>query len=207
RVRAGAARDHFLGVPAVSGRGETFKSGGRVVKNVTGYDLCKLMAGSWGTLAAMTDVTVKTLPRPETEASVLVLGLDPARAADAMAAAMGSSGDVSGAAHLAAALALRASGDLTPGRSVTARRLEGVAPSVVHRKAALEGLLKPFGALASLNETQSRAFWRAVRDVVPFAADGPSGKRHVWRLSVAPLQGAAAARAIAQAADAEFVFD
>ena len=68
RIKAGAARDHFLGVSAVSGRGETFKSGGRVVKNVTGYDLCKLLAGSWGTLAAMTDVTVKTLPRAETEA-------------------------------------------------------------------------------------------------------------------------------------------
>src|SRR5215469_11024986 len=105
RIKSGAARDHFLGVSAVSGRGETFKSGGRVVKNVTGYDLCKLLAGSWGTLAAMTDVTVKTLPRPETEVTVLVLGLDPARAADAMAAAMGSSGDVSGAAHLPAALA------------------------------------------------------------------------------------------------------
>ncbi len=68
RIKAGAARDHFLGFSAVSGRGETFKSGGRVVKNVTGYDLCKLIAGSWGTLAAMTDVTIKTLPKAETEA-------------------------------------------------------------------------------------------------------------------------------------------
>ena len=81
RIKAGAARDHFLGVTAVSGRGETFKSGGRVVKNVTGYDLCKLLAGSFGTLAAMTEVTIKTLPRPETEATVMVLGLDDARAA------------------------------------------------------------------------------------------------------------------------------
>src|SRR5437764_13485397 len=112
RIKAGAARDHFLGFSAVSGRGETFKSGGRVVKNVTGYDLCKLMAGSWGTLAAMTDITVKTLPRPETEATVLVLGLEPARAADAMAAAMGSSGDVSGAADLDAALAPPAADEL-----------------------------------------------------------------------------------------------
>ena len=76
RIKAGAARDHFLGFTAVSGRGETFKSGGRVVKNVTGYDLCKLIAGSWGTLAAMTDVTIKTLPRAETEATVLVQNLD-----------------------------------------------------------------------------------------------------------------------------------
>jgi glycolate oxidase FAD binding subunit len=208
RIQAGAARDHFLGFTAVSGRGETFKSGGRVVKNVTGYDLCKLMAGSWGTLAAMTDVTVKTLPRPETEATVLVLGLEPARAADAMAAAMGSSGDVSGAAHLDAALAVRASDDLAIGHSVTALRLEGVAPSVAHCKGALEDLLKPFGMLASLNETQSRVFWRAIRDVAPFAADGPLGERHVWRLSVAPMQGAVAARLIAGAADdAAFLFD
>src|ERR1041384_3593830 len=84
RIKAGAARDHFLGVSAVSGRGEIFKSGGRGVKKVTGYDLCKLLAGSYGTLAVMTDVTIKTLPRPETEATVLVAGLDDARAAQAM---------------------------------------------------------------------------------------------------------------------------
>src|SRR5664279_4991360 len=88
RIKAGAARDHFLGVTAVSGRAETFKSGGRVVKNVTGYDMCKVLAGSWGTLAAMTDITVKVLPKAETEATVIVQGLDDARACAAMAAAM-----------------------------------------------------------------------------------------------------------------------
>src|SRR5579872_1703550 len=107
RIKAGAARDHFLGVMAVSGRGETFKSGGRVVKNVTGYDLCKLLAGSWGTLAAMTDVTVKTLPRAETEETVLVLKLDDAAAAKLMTAVMGSFADASAAAHLPALLAGR----------------------------------------------------------------------------------------------------
>lgn len=207
RIKSGAARDHFLGVTAVSGRGETFKSGGRVVKNVTGYDLCKLLAGSWGTLAAMTDVTIKTLPRAETEASVLVLGLDAAAAARAMAAAVGSSFDVSGAAHLPAEVAVRASDDLPVGRSVTALRLEGVAPSVAHRRRALEELLARFGATAELAETQSRALWRAVRDVLPFAANGPAGARVLWRISTAPLRGPEAGAVIAQAADAEFVYD
>ncbi len=78
-----------------------------MVKNVTGYDLCKLIAGSWGTLAAMTEVTIKTLPRPETEKTLLIHGLEPARAVEAMTAAMGSSCDVSGAAHLPAAVAAR----------------------------------------------------------------------------------------------------
>src|SRR5882757_99339 len=100
RIKAGAARDHFLGFTAVSGRGETFKSGGRVVKNVTGYDLCKVLAGSYGTLAAMTDVTIKVLPRPETEATVLLPGLDDAKANAAMSPAMTPSCDVSAAAHL-----------------------------------------------------------------------------------------------------------
>ncbi|MGB7042886.1 MAG: FAD-binding protein, partial [Xanthobacteraceae bacterium] len=102
RLKAGAARDHFRGFKAVSGRGEVFKSGGRVVKNVTGYDLCKVIAGSWGTLAVMTDVTIKTLPKAETEERVLVFGLDHAAAVKAMAAVMGSFGDVSAAAHLPA---------------------------------------------------------------------------------------------------------
>ena len=116
----------------MSGRGETFKSGGRVVKNVTGYDLCKLMAGSYGTLGAMTDVTIKTLPRAETEATLLVAGLDDAQAARAMADAMGSSCDVSGAAHLPADIAgrlpglgWRASRDRLPARRGAA---VGVAP-------------------------------------------------------------------------------
>src|ERR1700693_2198310 len=100
RIRAGAARDHFLGAVAVSGRGETFKTGGRVVKNVTGYDLCKLLAGSWGTLGILTEVTLKVLPRAATEATLLAFGMDDKMAAFAMAAALGSGASVSGAAHL-----------------------------------------------------------------------------------------------------------
>ena len=169
RIKAGAARDHFLGFTAVSGRGETFKSGGRVVKNVTGYDLCKLMAGSWGTLAAMTDVTIKTLPRAETEATVLALKLDDATARKAMAAATGSFADVSAAAHLPAIAAARIAEIAAAKTAVTAFRLEGVAPSVAERKTVLEKLLTPFGTLGSLDEAASRALWRAVRDVTPFA--------------------------------------
>jgi glycolate oxidase FAD binding subunit len=187
RVKAGSARDHFLGFSAVSGRGETFKSGGRVVKNVTGYDLCKLLAGSFGTLAAMTDVTVKVLPKPETEETLLLSRLDDANAVQAMTAAMSSSCDVSGAAHLPAHVALRFSG--IGGSSITAFRLEGVAPSVKHRKDALAELLKPFGAVASLDERASRALWLEIRDVRPFAASGASGDRPVWRVSVPPARG------------------
>ena len=139
RIKAGAARDHFLGFSAVSGRGETFKSGGRVVKNVTGYDLCKLIAGSWGTLAAMTEVTIKVLPRPETEETLLIRGLEPAQAVEAMTTAMGSSCDVSGAAHLPAEVATSHPGGRGAGAGVTALRLEGFSPSVAHRRGVLAG--------------------------------------------------------------------
>ena len=137
RIKAGAARDHFLGLSAVTGRGDTIKSGGRVVKNVTGYDLCKLLAGSWGTLAAMTDVTIKVLPRAETEATVLVEGLDDAAACAAMAAAMGSPCDVSGAAHIPDHVASWFTG-LSQPEAATVLRLEGHAPSVAHRNTAVE---------------------------------------------------------------------
>src|SRR5437764_4977475 len=170
RIKSGAARDHFLGFSAVSGRGETFKSGGRVVKNVTGYDLCKLMAGSWGTLAAMTDVTIKTLPKAETEQTILVFGGDAAAATKTMAAAMGSYGDASAAAHLPAAVAADIAETASAHAAVTALRLEGVAPSIAQRKSLLEELLAPFGTLASLDEAASRALWRAIREVTPFAA-------------------------------------
>ena len=187
RIKAGAARDHFLGVTAVTGRAETIKSGGRVVKNVTGYDMCKLLAGSWGTLAAMTDITIKVLPKPETEASVLVSGLDDARACAAMAAAMGSSCDVSAAAHLPDHVASYFDGLPKPEAS-TVLRLEGVAPSVAHRKDALAALLRPFGPVALLDEKDSSALWRSVRQVKPFAAEA-ARERPLWRISTAPARG------------------
>ncbi len=207
RIKAGAARDHFLGFSAVSGRGETFKSGGRVVKNVTGYDLCKLIAGSWGTLAAMTEVTVKVLPRPETEATVLIRGLDPARSVEAMTAAMGSSCDVSGAAHLPAPAAARIPEIAGAGGPVTALRLEGFSPSVAHRGRMLEALMKPFGELAAIGEAPSRGLWRAVRDVTPFAADREGVPPLLWRISTAPSRGADLGAMIAREAEAQMLYD
>jgi glycolate oxidase FAD binding subunit len=188
RIKAGAARDHFLGVSAVSGRAETFKSGGRVVKNVTGYDLCKLLAGSFGTLAVMTDVTVKTLPAPETEETVMVLGLDDTHAIESMTAALGSSCEVSAATHLPRGIAGLVDGFQSV-KSATAFRLEGVLPSVRHRKAALVALLEPFGAVEGVEDSGSRAFWRSVRDAKPFWPGATGESWPVWRLTVTPARG------------------
>jgi len=207
RIKAGAARDHFLGFSAVSGRGETFKSGGRVVKNVTGYDLCKLLAGSWGTLAAMTEVTVKALPRGETEETIIALNLDDVSAGKLMTATVGTAADVSAAAHLPAPVAARVAAITAASGAVTAFRLEGVAPSIAHRKAVLEKLTAPFGTLATLAEAASRALWRAVRDVAPFAAAGPAGKRYVWRISTAPSRGVSVGRKLVDQAGAEIMYD
>jgi len=198
RIKAGAARDHFLGVTAVTGRAESIKSGGRVVKNVTGYDLCKLFAGSWGTLAAMTEITVKVLPKAETEASVLVEGLDDIRACDAMAAAMGSAADVSGAAHLPDHVASWFEG-LPKTEAATVLRLEGFGPSVEHRKGALADLMKSYGPISILDRDQSRALWRGVRQVAPFASE-PTRQRPLWRISTTPARGHEIAAAITPAA-------
>jgi glycolate oxidase FAD binding subunit len=207
RIKAGAARDHFLGVNAVSGRGEAFKSGGRVVKNVTGYDLCKLLAGSWGTLAVMTDVTLKTLPRAETEETFLIFGLDDAAAGKTMAAVMGSFADASAAAHLPEKVAGRLAETASVSRSATAFRLEGVAPSVAHRRTVLQNLVGTSADVGALGEGASRAFWRSVRDVEPFAAGGAAGDRHVWRISAAPTSGATIGRVLTEKAGAEVLYD
>ncbi|MFL5049440.1 MAG: glycolate oxidase subunit GlcE [Xanthobacteraceae bacterium] len=206
RLKAGAARDHFLGFSAVSGRGEIFKSGGRVVKNVTGYDLCKVMAGSWGTLAALAEVTIKVLPRPETEETVTVLGLDDRTAVTAMSAAMGSAAEVSGAAHLPGKVAQQALAGADGTRAVTALRLEGVPASIAHRRRVLEAVLKPFGTIAVLEAQQSRALWLKVRDVTPFASGG-TADTPVWRISTAPAKGAELGGMIAGAADAALLYD
>ncbi|HJQ57388.1 MAG TPA: FAD-binding protein [Vineibacter sp.] len=167
RIAAGAARDHFLGFQGVNGRAERFKSGGKVVKNVTGYDLSKLMAGSLGTLAALDEITVKVVPAPEKMHTLLLVGLDDPAAISVMCAAMGSPHEVSGAVHLPADLAHRSSVDLVAGQggAVTALRIEGVGPSVAAR---LPALRSQFAAAASATEElhtmRSRLFWEELRD-------------------------------------------
>ncbi|WP_040400649.1 glycolate oxidase subunit GlcE [Amorphus coralli] len=183
RIKAGAARDHVLGIAAVSGRGEIFKAGGRVVKNVTGYDLARGLAGSWGTLAVSTEMTFKVLPAGETTTTVVVHGLDDETAVRAMAAALGSSADVSGAAHLPAETAGSAGPVAGP---ATLLRLEGFAPSVLARTQALTTLLEVFGEIDTLDADRSAALWRDIRDCRPFAG---STSDPVWRVSVAPTSG------------------
>ena len=211
RIKAGGARDHLLGAHGVSGFGDSFKAGGRVVKNVTGYDLCKLLAGSWGTLAVMTEVTLKVMPRPESERTLVLRGLDAARANRTMTAALGSPFDVSGAAHVPGSVfhvAATELGDLgSPGEAVTLLRLEGILASVVHRAAALGKLLAPFGAAQVLEDAASAAVWSSVRDVVPFAANGALGERPVWRIVCPPASGGALGERLARDSGGEVIYD
>jgi glycolate oxidase FAD binding subunit len=204
RIQAGAARDHFLGFNAVSGRGEVFKSGGTVVKNVTGFDLSKLLAGSFGTLAVMNQLTFKVMPAAEKTRTVLVLGLDDAQAMAAMAAALGSSNEVSGAAHLPvpAAACSGVSYVSGAGGAVTAIRVEGPGPSVEHRCRALKKLLGDFGDTEELHSQNSAGLWREIGDVGAFLDDGT-----VWRLSVAPMDGASVAAAILATTEGRVFYD
>jgi glycolate oxidase FAD binding subunit len=211
RIKAGGARDHLLGAHAVSGFGDSFKAGGRVVKNVTGYDLCKLLAGSWGTLAVMTEVTLKVMPRPESERTLVLQGLDDVTANRAMTAALGSPFDVSGAAHVPNSVFRTAGsglGDLESQRqAVTLLRLEGTAASAAHRAAALAKALSPFGAAQILEDAASAAAWSSIRDVQPFAANGALGAWPVWRIVCPPASGGALGERLARDTGGDVIYD
>ena len=206
RIKAGAARDHFLGVRAVSGRAESFKAGGRVVKNVSGYDLCKLLAGSYGTLAVLTDITLKVLPAPEKTRTVLIFGLDDAQAVRALAAAAGSSHDPSGLAHLPAAAARASAVSYVSGAdaAVTAVRVEGTEASAEARCAALRELLGAHGPVEELHGRNSEILWREIADVTLLAEPRA---RVVWRLSLPPAQAPAVIADIARVVEAAWTFD
>jgi glycolate oxidase FAD binding subunit len=174
RCVAGGVRDHVLGLRAVNGRGEIFSAGGKVVKNVTGYDLCKLLTGSFGTMAVFTELTVKVLPAAETEESVVVRGQDAAAAVAAMSEAMGSSAGISGAAYL----------PFAEGGPLTALRLEGFGPSVQARRQRLQLALSHYET-ALWGEEGSRSWWRDLRDVGPLAGQADQA---IWKISLAATQ-------------------
>ena len=184
RVAAGAARDHFLGFEAVSGKGERFRAGGKVVKNVTGYDLPKLLAGSWGQLAVMSEVTVRVAPRPEREVTLIVDDRSPETALGTMTAALGSALEVSAAAF-------------DPWRG-TALRLEGFPGSVAAREQALAALLDT-DVIDRLSDHDSRSFWQATGGGAIFA-EWPV----VWRISVPPSH---APRVVAGLAPERYTLD
>ena len=184
RLTAGAARDHCLGVKGVNGFGEAFAAGGRVVKNVTGFDLPKLVAGSFGTLCAVTELTLKVLPAPPDSLTLALTGLEDRDAVDVMARALASSAAVTAAAHLPAAVAgasriaaIAASG------GATLLRLEGFTPGVRARAAHLASVLAGPHALPQLDHADSRALWKDIGNAA-FFADDPA--RTVWRVSLPP---------------------
>ncbi|WP_339692956.1 FAD-binding protein [Celeribacter baekdonensis] len=186
RVAVGACRDACLGVRFVDGRGEIVKNGGRVMKNVTGLDLVKLMAGSQGTLGVLTEVSLKTQPIPETTATLIFEGQTEAEAVNTMSRALGTPFDITGAAHL------RQAADGTPARTLL--RLEGIEGAVRYRVEALQTRLSDLGeAAVEWEAAQSEATWGAIRDVTRFV--GVPGD--VWRLSVTPSTAPALVAAIA----------
>jgi len=172
RIAVGAARDHMLGVRYVDGAGTVIKNGGRVMKNVTGYDLVKLLTGSWGTLGVMTEVSLKVLPDVDFEATLILHGLSTGDAVRAMSDALGSPFEVTGAAHVARA-------DDLPS---TMLRLEGFENSVRYRLSALKDRLSGYGDISEIEGDPSKTAWRRIRDVDMFA----DWSGDVWRLSVRP---------------------
>jgi len=187
-VATGSARDHLLGVRAINGRGETFKSGGRVLKNVTGYDVARGLAGSWGTLAILTEVTFKVVPKPERTATLVLFGLTDELASEVMCQVMGTPFEVSGAVHLPQAMAqrLRTPELRDPGKAVTAIRLENLANFVDYRSAKLREHLAPYGSVEVFGDDVSLAFWGELRQLSVLQEERA---KPLWRVSTKPTAG------------------
>ena len=196
RIQAGACRDHLIGVRLVNGRGEIVKSGGRVMKNVTGLDLVKLNCGAYGTLALLTEVTYKVLPKPEVAGTLALFGIDDARAMEAMSHALGSPFEVSAAAHLPAGIGSE--------KARTLLRVENFAHSVDYRLRDLQKLLAAFGDGLRLIEGEADALWRDIRDCRFFAAPH---ERAVWRVSTAPTRAAAFVARLPRELDLNHYYD
>ena len=186
RLSVGAARDHLLGIRFVNGEGAVIKSGGRVMKNVTGLDLVKFLAGSHGTLGLLTEVTFKVLPLPPASATIVLSGLNDAEAAGAMARVMGMPYEVSSAAHLPESVRGRFLGGALPDGAATVLRLEGLTATVSARAEKLAAACSVAGPVAVIEDDASRKLWQEIRDVAPY---GDGTERALWCLSVAPTAG------------------
>ena len=206
RVRVGAARDHFLGMHAINGRAEAFKAGGKVVKNVTGYDLCKLIAGSYGTLALLTEVTVKVLPRAEKTRTVLLFGLEEQSAISVLSNVMASAHEPSALSHLPTTIAAHSSISLVSSAAcaVTAVRVEGPTPSAIFRCEKLRETLSELGDVEELHGHRSTIFWNEVANVTPFVKQP---ELTVWRIAVAPTEAAVVTADIGSKCEAEWYYD
>ena len=202
RIAWGATRDHVMGVRFVNGAGEIVRSGGRVLKNVTGLDLCKLLAGSHGTLGVLTEITLKVLPAPERVGTLVLPIADPVRGVAALSAALGSPYGVSGAAWLPGAAALRISDLAGSGAALAIIRIEDFAASVAYRMDRLRADLAEFGDAEVLDDDASRRVWQAVRDVqaLPLGPDDA-----VWRVSVRPARGPGVLSAVSEAGGAGYL--
>jgi glycolate oxidase FAD binding subunit len=204
RILRGAARDHLIGVRAVNGRGEAIKSGGRVMKNVTGVDLAKALAGSWGTLGVLTEVTMKVLPKAEETRTLIFMNLPDEAAVGLMCAALGSPYEVSGAVHLQTPFAKRlADRDLAGvGFPISAIRLETFSASMAYRADKLRRTLAPFGDVYELDHPRSLAFWNDIRSLSHLAGDWP-----LWRITVSPAKAAQLVASLRAIVDCRAAFD
>lgn len=206
RIAVGAARDHLLGIEGVSGRGELFRAGGRVMKNVTGYDLCRGLSGSWGTLAVLTEVTFKVLPAPERTATLVYLGLPDDIGVELMCAAMRLPYEVTGTAHLPQSIAQRLDQDVLTSQkqAVTALRIENFEKSVEYRLGRMREALKVYGEPIVIGSTTSLEFWSELRrlSIMPY-----SDETCLWRISTIPLQGPKVVAAIRRHMPAEVYYD
>jgi len=210
RIKTGSVRDHFLGFKAISGRGENFKSGGKVVKNVTGFDLSKLIAGSYGTLGIMTEVTLKTLPSPKKTRTILIRwpkrGFFDQEGIHSMRIALNSSHEVSGAAFVQAGASAHSKIDYVreSHKDITAIRVEGTIASVEHRCRAIKDLLKNFGSLEELHSKNSAMLWSEISNVTLLL---DTKNQNIWRISTTPSEGAKIVLAIIKKYKAQAIYD
>ena len=205
RILRGSVRDHVLGVQAVNGRGETIRSGGRVMKNVTGYDLARALAGSWGTLAVITEVAIKVLPAQREVRTVLCFGLADPNGVEALCLAHGTPFEVSATVHMHAALAERFSDQeiANAGAAVTAIRVENFPASARYRSSRLKQMLQAYAPALELDTMRSRIFWDEVRALKMFEKSG----HPLWRISTLPSAAPKLVASLTRKIDVNALYD